>query len=196
MSEYSETRFMSVWVKFFWKMSFGTNLIKKKVLCCTELFNFRIEDKGLWTSTKLFWGLFSHSVVSESVTPGTATCQASLSFTISWSFLKLMSFELVMPSNHVILFHPLLLLPSILPNIRVFSNDSPLCIRWPNYWSFSFSISCSNKYSGMISFRIDWFDLLAVQGTLKSLLQNHSSKASVFFPLSLLYGPALTPIHD
>ena len=152
----------------------------KKVLCCTENFGFRIEDKGLWTSTKLFWGLSSRSVASVSVSPGTATRQASLSFTISYSLLKLMSFELVMSSNHLILCHPLLLPLSIFPSIRVFSNDSALCIRWPNYWHFSFSVSCSNEYSGMISFRIDWFDLLDVQGTLKSLLQNQISKASVF----------------
>ena len=113
-------------------------------------------------------------------TPWTAACQASLSFTSSQSFLKLTSIELVMPSNHLILCHPLLLLPSILPSIRVFSNESVLRIRWPKYWSFSYSISSSNEYSGLISFRIDWFDL-AVQGTLKSLLQHHSSKASVLW---------------
>ena len=112
-------------------------------------------------------------------TPWTAARQASLSFTISRSLLKLMSVELVMPSNHLILCHPLLLLPSIFPRIRVFSNELALCIRWQKYWSFSFSISPSNEYSGLISFRMDWLDLLAVQGTLKSLLQHHSSKASV-----------------
>ena len=112
--------------------------------------------------------------------PWTAAPQASLSFTISRSLLKLMSIESMMPSNHLILCRPLLLLPSIFPSIRVFSNESALCIRWPNYWSFSFSISPSNKYSGLISFRIDWFDLLSVQGTLKSLLQHHTSKASIF----------------
>ena len=114
-------------------------------------------------------------------TPWTAACQASLSFTISWSLLRLMSIESVMPSNHLILCHPLLLLPSIFPSIRVFSNESALLIRWPKYWSFSFSISPSNEYSGLISFRMDWFDLLAVQGTLKSLLQNHSSRASILW---------------
>ena len=113
------------------------------------------------------------------VTPWTAARQASLSITNSQSLLKLMSIELVMPSNHFILCHPLLLLPLIFPSIRDFSNESILCIRWPKYWSFSFSISHSNEYSGLISFRIDWFCLLAVQGTLKSLLQNHSSKASI-----------------
>ena len=115
----------------------------------------------------------SLSHVQLFTTPWTAACQASLSFTISWSLLKLMSIESVMPS------HPLLplLLPSIFPSIRVFSNELPLRIQWPKYWSFS--ISHSNEYSGLISFRIDWFDLLAVQGTLKSLLQHHSFKASV-----------------
>ena len=105
--------------------------------------------------------------------------QASLSFIILQSLLKLMSTESVMPSNHIILCHPPLLLPSIFPSIRVFSSELALCIRWPKYWSFSFSISPSNEYSGMISFRMDWLDLLAVQGTLKSLFQHHSLKASV-----------------
>ena len=126
----------------------------------------------------------------------TTARQASLSFTVSWSLLKLMSIELVMPFNHLILCHPLLLLPSIFPSIRVFSSELALCIRWLMYWSFSFSISPSNEYSGLISFRIDWIDLLAVQGILKSLLQlprfeNISSSA-----LSLLYGPTLTFVHD
>ena len=113
------------------------------------------------------------------MSPSTAAHQASLSITNSRSLLKLMSSESVMPSNHFILCRPLLLLPSIFPNISVFSNESVLHIRWPKYWSFSFSISPSNEYSGLISFRMDWLDLLAVQGTLKSLLQYHSSKASV-----------------
>ena len=113
-------------------------------------------------------------------TPWTTACQASLSITCSWSLLKLMSIELVMPSNHLILCHPLFLLPSIFPSIRVCSSESVICIRWSKYWSFSFSISPSNEYSGLISFRIDWLDLLAVQRTLKSLLQHHSSKASFF----------------
>jgi len=102
-----------------------------------------------------------------------------LSFRISWGLLRLMSIESMMPSNHLIFCHSLLLLPSIFPNIRVFSNELALCIRWPKYWSFSFSLSPFNEYSGLISFRNDWFDLLAVQGTLKSLLQHHSSKASI-----------------
>ena len=113
------------------------------------------------------------------VTPGTAARQASMSITNSWSPPKLVSIELVMPSNYLILCHPLLLLPSTFPHIRVFSNESVLCIRWPKYWSFSFNISPSNEYSGLTSFRVDWLDLLAVQGTLKSLLQHHSSKASI-----------------
>ena len=113
------------------------------------------------------------------VTPWTAACQASLSITNSQSLPKLMSIESVMPSNHLILCRPLLLLPSIFPSIGVFSNELVLCIRWPKYWNFSFSISPSNEYSGLIPFRMDWLDLLAVQGTLKSLLQQHSSKASI-----------------
>ena len=116
------------------------------------------------------------------VTPWTAACQASLAITNSQSLLKLMSVESVMPSNHLILCHPLLLSPSILPSIRVFSSKSVLHIRWPKYGSFSFSIHPSNEYSGLISFRIDWLALLAVQGTLKSLLQHHSSKASILRP--------------
>ena len=121
--------------------------------------------------------MLSH--VQPFVTPWTAAHQASLSFTISQSLLKLMSIESVMPCNHLILCHPLLLLLSIFPSIRVSSSESTLCIKWPNYWSFS--ISPSNEYSGLISFRLDWLDLLAVQETLKSLLQHHNSKASVLW---------------
>ena len=121
--------------------------------------------------------LLSH--VRLFATPWIATCQASLPITNSRSLPKFMSTESVMPSNHLILCRPLLLLPSIFPSIRVFSNESALCIRWPKYWSFSFNISPSNEYSGLISFRVDWLDLLAVQGTLKSLFQHHSSKASI-----------------
>ena len=113
------------------------------------------------------------------MTPWTAACQASLSITNSQSLLKLMSVESVMPSNHLTLCHPLLLPPSIFPSIRVFYNESVLCIRWPKYWSFSFSTSSSSEYPGLIFFRIDWLDLLVVQGTLKSLLQHHSSKSSI-----------------
>ena len=112
-------------------------------------------------------------------TPWTMAHQASLSITNFRSLLKFMSLELVMPSNHLILCHPLFLLSSVFPSIRFFSNESVLCIRWPKYWSFSFSINPSNECSGLISFRMDWFDLLAVQGTLKSLLQHHSSKSSI-----------------
>ena len=112
-------------------------------------------------------------------TPGTAARQASLSIANSWTLLKLISIESVMPSHQLILCHPLLLLPSIFPSIRVFSNESVLCIRWPKYWNFSFGISPSNEYSGLISFRMNWLNLLAVQGTFKSLLQHHSSKASI-----------------
>ena len=118
--------------------------------------------------------------MSDSATPQNAARQASLSLTNSWSLFKLVSIESVMPSNHLILCRPLLLLPSIFPSIRVFSNKSVLRITWPKYWSFSFSISPSNEYSGLISFRMDWLDLLAVQGTLKSPLQHHSSKASIY----------------
>ena len=132
----------------------------------------------------------SLSRVQFFATPWSAAHQPSLSFTISWSLLRLMSIESLIPSNHLILCHPFVLLPSIFPSIRVFSSESALCIRWPKDWSFSFSISPSNEYSGWISFRIEWFDLLAVQRTLKSLLQHHSSKASilqrsVFFMVSL-----------
>ena len=122
------------------------------------------------------------------VTPWTAACQASLSITNSWSLLKHVSIESVMPFNHLILCHPLLLLPSTSPIIRVFSNESVLRIRWPKYWSFSFSISPSNEYSGLISFTMDWLGLFAVQGTLKSLLQHHSSsilQCSAFFIVQL-----------
>ena len=115
------------------------------------------------------------------MTPWTAACQASLSITSSQSLLKFMSVALVMPSNHLILCRPRLLLPSIFPSIRVFSNKSAVCIRWPKYWNFSFNISPSNEYSGLISFRMDCLDLLAVQGTLNSLLQHHSSKASILW---------------
>ena len=118
--------------------------------------------------------------------PWTAACQISLSLTISQSLLKLVSIEIVIASNYLILCHPLLLLPSICPSIRVFSNELALCIRWPEFWSFSFSISPSNEYSGLISFRMDWLELLAVQGTLKSPLQHHSSKAPILQRLTFM----------
>ena len=130
------------------------------------------------------------------MTPWTAAHQASLSITISQSLLTFMFIKSVMPPNHLILCRPLLLLLSILPSIRVFSNESVLCIRWSKYWSFSFSINPSNEYSGLISFRMDWVDLLAVQGTLKSLLQNHSFKSINSLTLSSIHGPTLTSIHD
>ena len=136
----------------------------------------------LWEWPAVF--LQEHAVVAQLPsrvqfpgTPRTAARQASLSFTISWSLLKLVSIESMMPSNHLILCCPLLLLPPIFPNIRVFPNESVLRIRWPEYWSFNSNISPSNEHPGLISFRMDWLDLLAVQGTLKSLLQHHSSKA-------------------
>ena len=127
--------------------------------------------------------------------PWTAACQASLSITNSQGLLKLMSIESVMPYSHLILCCPLLLLPSIFPSIRVFSKESTLRIKWPKYWRFSFSISPSNEYSGLISFRMDWFDLLAVHGILKSLLQHRSSKHHSL-ALNFLYGPTLTSIHN
>ena len=133
---------------------------------------------------------FSRSIVSGSATPWTAARQASLSITNSYSLLKLMSIESVMPSKHLILCHPLLL-PSIFPSIRAFSNESVLCIRWPKYWSFSFIMSHSNDYSGLLSFRMDWFDLPAIQETLKSLLQHHSSKVSILWRSAFF-----TSIHD
>ena len=132
---------------------------------------------NLWIQSEQLRSVQSLSPVWLFATPWTAAGQASLSITNSWSVLKLMSIESVMPSNHLILCHPLLLLPSIFPSIGVFSNESVLHIRWPKYWSYS--TSPSNKYSKLISFRIDWFDFLTVQGTLKSLLQHHTSKASI-----------------
>ena len=125
-------------------------------------------------------GVQFSSVAQSCLTPRIAARQASLSITNSWSSPKLMCIESVMPSTHLILCHPLLVLPPIPPSIRVFSNESTLRMRWPKYWSFSFSIIPSKKHPGLISFRVDWLDLLAVQGTLKSLLQHHSSKASIF----------------
>ena len=160
---------------------------------CTNC--FWVDDQGhvMWILTLLSpVQLLSH--VRLFVTPRTAARQASLSINNSQSSPKPMSIESVMPSNHLNLCHPLLFLPSIFPRIRVFSNESALPIRWPKYWSFSFKVSPSSEHPGLISFRMDWLDLLAVQGTLKSLLQHHSSKASrcsAFF-----YSPTLTSIHD
>ena len=162
--------------------------ILQKVLGCLISFENDIIKQG----AAIFSSVQSLSHVQLFVTPWIAACQASLSITNSWSSPKLMSIESVMPSSYLILCCPLLLLPPIPPSIRVFSNESTLHIRWPKYWSFSFSISPSNEYSGQISFRMDWLDLLAVQGTLKSLLQHHSSKASIlqhsaFFTVQLLH---------
>ena len=133
-----------------------------------------------------FSSVQSLSHVRFFATPWTAARQASLSITNSWSSLRLTSIKSVMPSSHLILCHPLLLLPPIPPSIRVFSNESTLRMRWPKYWSFSFSIICSKEIPGLISFRMDWLDLLAVQGTLKSLLQHHSSKASILWHSAFL----------
>ena len=138
--------------------------------------------------------LFSCSVMSNSATPWTAARQASLSLTLSWSLLKLMSAKSVMPSNNFILCHPLLLLSSIFLSIRVFFNELTLCIRWPKYWSFNFSIRLSNEYSGLISFIIDWVDLLVVPGAKESCLTQFKSISSL--ALSFPYGPTLTFIHD
>ena len=140
--------------------------------------------------------MFSLSHDPLFATPWTAALQASLFSTNCQSLVKLMSIELVMPSNHLICYSPLLLLPSIFPRIRVLSSESVLRIRWPKYLRFSFSISPSNEYSGLGSFRMDWLNLLAVQGTLKGLLPHHSSKASILQRSAFLYGPTLTSIHD
>ena len=149
-----------------------------------------------WDVSFQFSSVQSLSHVQLFATPWTVARQASLSITNSRSLFKLMSIELAMPSNHLILCCPLLLLPLIFPSIRVFSNESVLCMRCPKYWSFSFSISPSNEYSGLISFRIDWLDLLTLQGTLKSLLQYHSSKSSILWCSAFFKTPTLTSIHD
>ena len=155
-----------------------------------------VKTQAVVISRGQWWWLFSCWVVSDSGTPWTAACQASLSITNSLSLPKIMSIASVMPSNHLMLCHPLLLLPSIFPSIRVFSKELVLRIRWPEYWSFSFDISPSNEYSGLISFRIDWLDFLAGQGILQSLLQHHSSEASILlcsaFFIAQLSHPYLT----
>ena len=158
---------------------------------------FRLKLKKVGKTTRPFKYQFS-SVHSVRLLANlwTSAHQASLSITNSRILPKLMSIESVMPSHHLILCRPLLLLPPIPPSIRVFSNESALRIRWPKYWSFSFSIIPSKEIPGLISFRMDWLDLLAVQGTLKSLLQHHSSKSINTFALSFLYSPTLTSIHD
>ena len=155
------------------------------MFCSTQYTKYQIL-------TEVFSSVQWLSHVHLFATPWTAACQVSLSFTISQSLLKLIPIESVMPSNHLILCHPILLLPSIFPTIRVFSNESAVCIRWPKYWSFSFSISPSNEHPGLNSFRMDRLNLLAVHGTLKSLLQHHSSNASIllcsaFFIVQLLH---------
>ena len=158
--------------KYFFKtkMFFVICIPKAKYSSLMQWFNTQTPNSDL---------LLSRSVMSDTVAPWTTALQASLSFTISCSLLQFMSIESVMTSNYLTLCCPLLLLPSVVPSIRVFSNESVLRIRWPKYWSFSFNISHLNEYSGLILFRIDWFNLLAVQGTLKSLLQHHRSKASI-----------------
>ena len=167
----------------------STSVVSSRLSCSiyvaqAELYSILLKAPGFseseyWLNVSCIQSVQLLSRVRLFMIPWTAALQASLSTTKSQSLLKLMSIELVMPSNRLILCHALLLLPSIFPSIRVFSNESVLRIRWPKYWSFSFSISPSNEHSGLISFRMDWLDLLAVQGTLKSLLQHHSSKASI-----------------
>ena len=139
---------------------------------------------------------FSHSVLSDSLWTWTVARQASLSITNSRSLLKLVSIESVMPSNHLILCRPLLLLPSVFPSIRVFYNESVFCISWPKYWSFSFSIGLSNEYSGLISFRVDWLDLPGVQGTLQESVPTPQFKSINSSAVSFLYSPTLTSIHE
>ena len=160
--------FLSFKIQWWWLLRhslFWCFSYKKKIYICICLF-------GVFASVSSVQSLIHVRIFA---TPWTAACQASLSITNSWSLLKLMSIQSVMPSNHLILCGPLLLLPSIFPIIRVFFSELSLSIRWPNYWHFSFIISPANEYSGLISFRIDWFDLLTVQETLKSLLQHHNS---------------------
>ena len=156
-------------------------MTEQQPICCA----FFSKDRIVPLFSLCTWNQFSSVQllcrIRLIVTPWTAACRAFLSITNSRSLLRLISIELVMPSNYLILCRPLLHPPSFFPSIRVFSNKSVLCIRWLKYWSFSFSISPSNEYSGLISFRVDWLDLLAVQGTLKSLLQHHSSKASILW---------------
>ena len=167
--------------------------MKNNVYVCTTELLCCIPETNNIVDQLLIVVVQSLSHVRLFVTPWTVAHQTSLPFTISRSLLKLMSIEWVMPSNHLILCRPLLLPPSIFPGIRVFSKESVLHIRWPKYWSFSFNVSPSNEYSGLISFRMDRLDLLAVQGTLKNLLQHHSSRASILSALRFRYSP--THIH-
>ena len=160
---------------------------------------YLFKEEGAYLVVFICSVQFSVSIVSNSVTPWTTACQVSLTITNSRSLLKLVSFESVMPSKNLILCLPLFLPPSVFPSIRVSSNESVPHIRWPKYWRFSFSTSPSNRYSGLISFKMDWLDLLAVQGTLKSLLQHRSSKASIFqrsvsFKAQLAH-PYMTTVH-
>ena len=182
-----------IWLFLVGHTSFARKMVMK---CYGELHKIVWKNLTMWvvvhhlaglaSSENLFSSVQSLNCVRLFVTPWTAARQASLSITNSWSLLKLMCIESVMPYNHLILCHPLLLLPSIFPSIRVFSNELGFHMRWPKYWSFSFSISLSNGYSGLISYRIDWFDLLAVQGTLKTLLYwTTVQKHSAFFIVQL-----------
>ena len=161
--------------------NFPTQESNQDLLHCRRILYQLSYLESLRRASVQFSSVQSLSCVRLFAAPWIPACQASLSITISRSSLKLTSIELVMPSSHLILCHPLFLLPPIPPNIRVFSNESTLCMRWPKYWSFSFSIIPSKEHPGLISFRMDWLDLLAVQGTLKSLLQHHSSKASILW---------------
>ena len=174
-----------------WDLSWRTFHVDIKRMCIL----FLLDECSINLTSVQFSSVQSLSRVQLFVTPWIAACQAFLSITNSRSPPKPMSIELVMPSSHLILCGPLLLLPLIPPSIRVFSNESTLCTRWPKYWSFSFSISPSNEHPGLVSFRMDWLDLLAVQGTLKCLRQYHSLKASIL-RCSSLHSPTLTSIHD
>ena len=167
-----------------------------QIMLYPVLFLLRFPCSIIISAIQLSLVQFSYSVMSDSLQPQTVACQASLSITNTHGLLKPMSIESVMPSNHLILCRSLLLPPPIFPSIRVFSNESALCIRWPKYWSFSFNISPSNEHSGLISFGMKWLDLLAVQGTLKSLLPTPQFKSINFLALSFLYSPTPTFIHD
>ena len=179
------TNFTLIWLQRNFTYNFVEDSISRNIIS-SVLFKCSIQ----------FSSVQPLSCVQLSATQWTAACQAFLSITNSQSLLKLMSIEPVMPSNNLILCHRLLLLPSIFPRIRVFSNESALHIRWPKYWSFSFNISPSKEHPRLISFRMDWFYLLAVQGTLKSLLQHYSSKVSNSQHSAFFFSPALTSIHD